>query len=163
MNIKRVAYLGLLTAVAMIFSFIESQIPSFVVIPAIKMGLPNIVIIVALYKMGWKEAILINIVRMILSSLLFGNMMMLAYSMAGAALSFILMIILKKFNFNLITVSIIGAIGHNLGQIIIAAIITATKELLYYFPILVISGVIAGTLIGLIGALCVKKLKNIEL
>ena len=162
MKIKRVALIGMLTAVAMIFSFIESQIPPFVAIPAIKLGLPNIVIIFALYKLGWKEAILINIVRMLLSSLLFGNLMMLMYSFSGALFSFIIMIILKKLNFSIVTVSILGAIMHNVGQIICAALVVATVELLYYLPILIITGVISGVIIGLIGALCVNKLKTFE-
>ncbi len=162
MTVKRMAYLGMLCCVAMIFSFIESQIPSFVAIPAIKMGLPNIVIIVILYKLGAKEAILVNIVRMLLTSLLFGNLMMLTYSFGGAALSIIAMLIMKKLNFNVITVSVLGGVFHNVGQIIVAAFVVSTVELLYYLPVLIITGTISGILIGLIGALVVKKLEPIE-
>ena len=162
MSLKRMAYLAMLCGVAMIFSFIESQIPSFVGIPAIKMGLPNIVIVLILYKLGAKEAILVNLVRMLLSSLLFGNLMMLAYSMAGAALSMLAMLIMKKLGFNVITVSVLGGIFHNIGQIIVAAIVVATVELLYYLPVLIISGTISGILIGLIGGIVVKKLEQFE-
>ena len=133
------AYLGMLCCVAMIFSFIESQIPSFVAIPAIKLGLPNIVIIVVLYKLGFKEAVLVNVVRMLLTSLLFGNLMMLAYSMGGAILSMLAMLIMKKLKFNVITVSVLGGIFHNIGQIIVAAIVVSTAELLYYLPVLIIT------------------------
>ena len=81
---------------------------------------------------------------------------------AGAALSMLAMLIMKKLGFNVITVSVLGGIFHNIGQIIVAAIVVATVELLYYLPVLIISGTISGILIGLIGGIVVKKLEQFE-
>lgn len=163
MKTRKIAFLGICTAVAMIFSFIESQIPSFVAIPGIKMGLANIAIIVILYKMGWKEAIIVNLIRVLLTSFIFGSVMTLAYSAAGAALSLCVMILLKKCKWaSTILVSVAGGICHNIGQILVALFVTETSELLYYLPALLISGTITGILIGLIGALVVKKLEKFQ-
>lgn len=163
MKTRKIAFLGICTAVAMIFSFIESQIPSFVAIPGIKMGLANIAIIVILYKMGWKEAIIVNLIRVLLTSFIFGSVMTLAYSAAGATLSLCVMILLKKCKWaSTILVSVAGGICHNIGQILVALFVTETSELLYYLPALLISGTITGILIGLIGALVVKKLEKFQ-
>ena len=108
MKAKKIAYLGLLTALAMILSFVESQIPALVAIPGIKVGLPNIAIVFVLYKLGGKYAIGISAVRVFLVSLLFGNLQVFTFSMAGALLSMLGMILLKKTNwFSVIAVSIL--------------------------------------------------------
>ena len=164
MKSKKVAFLGLFIAVAMILSYIEVQIPTFVAIPGIKLGLPNIAIIIVLYKVGWKEAIIINLVRVLLVSILFGTTLSLLYSVAGAVLSFGIMIILKKSKiFSSVIVSVAGGIFHNIGQIAVACFVTSTSELLYYLPVLLISGTISGILIGLIGAKVVQKMEKIQL
>lgn len=164
MKSKKVAFLGLFIAVAMILSYIEVQIPTFVAIPGIKLGLPNIAIIIVLYKVGWKEAIIINLVRVLLVSILFGTTLSLLYSVAGAILSFGIMIILKKLKiFSPVIVSVAGGIFHNIGQIAVACFVTSTSELLYYLPVLLISGTISGILIGLIGAKVVQKMEKIQL
>ena len=163
MKTRKIAFLGLFTAVAMILSYIEAQIPSLVAIPGIKIGLPNIAIVVVLYKVGWKEALSINLVRVLLVSILFGTALSLLYSISGAALSFAIMIILKKSKiFSSVMVSVSGGIFHNVGQIIVACLVLKTSELLYYLPALLISGTISGILIGLIGAQVVKKLEKTE-
>ena len=161
MKAKRIAYLGLLTALAMILSFVESQIPAFVAIPGIKMGLPNIAIVFVLYKLGGKYAIAISAVRVFLVSLLFGNLQAFTFSMAGALLSMLGMILLKKTNwFSVITVSIVGGILHNVGQIAAACIWTNTAEIALYLPVLLISGLVTGGLIGLAAGLLVKRFNN---
>jgi Predicted membrane protein len=114
-------------ALAMILSFVESQIPTFVPIPGVKVGLANIVVIFALYRLGVKEAVIISIIRVFLVSLLFGNIMSLWYSLAGAALSIVGMIILRKIkSFSYISVSVAGGVLHNLGQIAMACILLET-------------------------------------
>lgn len=164
MKSKKTAVLGVCIALAMIFSYIELQIPSFIAIPGIKLGLPNIVIIIALYKFGWKEAVIINILRVLIVSVLFGTVLSLLYSVAGAVISLTIMIILKKLNiFSTVLVSVFGAISHNIGQIAVAIFVLATQELLYYLPVLLITGTISGILIGLIGANVVKKLEKVKL
>ena len=161
-NRSRVAFLGLFTAFAMILSFVESQIPTFVAIPGIKLGLPNIAIIIILYKFGYKEAITVSLLRVLLTSLLFGTVLSMLYSIAGAVLSFIAMILLKKF-LSIVTVSVIGGVCHNIGQIVVACWVTETAQLMYYLPVLIISGVIAGIVVGLVAALSYKKIESIDL
>jgi heptaprenyl diphosphate synthase len=161
-NRSRVAFLGLFTAFAMILSFVESQIPTFVAIPGIKLGLPNIAIIIILYKFGYKEAITVSLLRVLLTSLLFGTVLSMLYSIAGAVLSFIAMILLKKF-LSIVTVSVIGGVCHNIGQIVVACLVTETAQLMYYLPVLIISGVISGIVVGLVAALSYKKIEAIDL
>jgi heptaprenyl diphosphate synthase len=162
MKKSRVAFLGLFTAFAMILSFVESQIPTFVAIPGIKLGLPNIAIIIILYRFGWKEASIISLLRVVLTSLLFGTVLSMLYSIAGAVLSLVAMILLKKF-LSTVTISVIGGVCHNIGQILVAILVTETQQLLYYLPVLIISGVIAGIVVGIIAALSVKKIEKIDL
>lgn len=162
MKKSRVAFLGLFTAFAMILSFVESQIPTFVAIPGIKLGLPNIAIIIILYRFGWKEASIISLLRVILTSLLFGTVLSMLYSIVGAVLSLVAMILLKKF-LSTVTISVIGGVCHNIGQILVAILVTETQQLLYYLPVLIISGVIAGIVVGIIAALSVKKIEKIDL
>lgn len=163
MKAKNIAAFGVYVALAMIFSYIELQIPPLVAIPGIKLGLPNVVIIIALYKFGWKEAIVINVLRVLLVSVLFGTVLSLLYSVAGAILSLFVMIILKKSKiFSTVLVSVFGAISHNIGQITVAIFVLETSELLYYLPVLLITGTISGLLLGIIGANIVKKLDNIK-
>lgn len=161
MKTKKVAFLGLSIALAMILSFVESQIPALVAIPGIKVGLPNLVIVFLLYKMSAKDAIIVSIIRTLLVSMLFGNIQMLTFSVAGAALSLASMILLKKTNwFSTITVSIVGGIFHNIGQIAAAILWTQTAGIVTYLPVLLISGTIAGAVIGLISGMLVEKLKK---
>lgn len=146
----------------MILSYIETLIPSFVAIPGIKLGLANIAVIVILYKIGWKEAFAVSIIRVILSSLLFTTVLSMLYSLAGAILSLFAMILLKKIKLSTITISVIGGVCHNIGQIAVAIFMTETAELVYYLPVLLITGTISGILIGLVGAITVKKMEKLE-
>ena len=164
MKTKKIAFLGLFIALAMILSYIELQIPTFIPVPGIKLGLPNIVIIIVLYRFGWKEAVIISIIRVLLVSALFGTALSLLYSISGATVSLLVMIILKKINkFSSVMVSVSGGIFHNIGQIGIAAFVMKTVELLYYLPVLLIGGTVSGIIIGLLGAQVVKKLDKIEI
>lgn len=158
MKTKKLTVLSLCIAIAMVLSFIESQIPAFVAIPGVKAGLANIAVVYALYKLGWKEAILVSVIRVVLVSLLFGSIMSLFYSLAGAALSLAGMIVLKKTNkFSCIAVSVTGGVLHNIGQILIAGIILETDVLRYYLPFLLVSGTIAGVIIGILAAYLVRR------
>ena len=161
MKIKKVAFLGICISLAMILSFVESQIPALVAIPGIKAGLPNLVMVFLLYKVGWKETIIVSIVRIILVSILFGNVQTLTFSIAGALLSLLSMILLKKLNwFSCIAVSIVGGIFHNVGQIIAACFWTQTAEVAFYLPVLLVSGTVAGAVIGLLAGIIVKRLEK---
>ena len=155
---ERIALYGVLTALALILSFVESQIPAFVAVPGMKVGLTNIVVIFALYAMDEKGALFINAVRIILVALLFGNAMSLAFSLAGGILSFIVMLLMKKSNrFGIIGVSIAGGVSHNIGQILVAMITMNTSAIAVYLPILWAAGIFSGALIGFTGGLVVKK------
>lgn len=161
MRSKKVAFLGLCITLSMILSFVESQIPALVAIPGIKVGLPNLVIVFLLYRSGWKETVIVSLIRILLISILFGNLQTMTFSLAGAVLSLMIMILLKKSNwFSCITVSIVGGIFHNIGQIIAACLWTQTAEIAFYLPVLLISGTVAGALIGLIGGMLVKRLEK---
>ena len=163
MKTKKVAFLGLAIALAMVLSFVESQIPALVAIPGIKVGLPNLVMVFLLYKVGWKETVIVSIIRIVLVSLLFGNVQTMTFSIAGAVLSLVGMILLKKTNwFSAITVSIVGGILHNVGQIIAACLWTETAEVVFYLPVLLVSGTIAGAVIGIIAGMLVKRLEKIK-
>lgn len=160
MKTKKVAFLGISIALAMILSFVESQIPALVAIPGIKVGLPNIVVVFLLYKVGWKESVIVSIIRIVLVSMIFG-MTTLPFSIAGAVLSLISMILLKKLNlFSSITISIVGGVFHNVGQIIVACVWTQTPGVVLELPLLLVSGTIAGAVIGLISGILVKRLEK---
>ncbi len=163
MKTKKIAIWGLSIALSMILSFIESQIPAFVAIPGVKVGLPNIVIVFLLYRFSWKEASIVSLVRVILMGLIFGPTTII-YSLCGAILSLAGMILLKKLNlFSCIAVSVIGGVLHNIGQILIAIFVTETAQLIYYLPVLLLSGTFAGVVIGIIAGILVKKLSNVKL
>ena len=164
MKTKKVAMLGLTIALAMTMSDIEALVPLSFAVPGIKMGLANIVIIFVLYKIGTKEAILVSIIRVILVSLLFSNVMAMAYSIAGAVLSLGIMWILKKTDkFSVIGVSIAGGIMHNVGQIIMAVILLGTEQIALYLPVLIITGTATGVVIGIVSGLVINRFKNIRL
>lgn len=152
--------LALMVTFALILSYIESRIPAFVAIPGIKVGLANIAVIFALYKMGIGEAIALSAVRVVLVSLLFGNPVSLIYSLAGAVLSLAVMFVLKKLTpLGEVAVSVCGGVMHNVGQIVVASIILDTNVVAYYLPFLILSGTIAGVVVGAVSALLIKKVK----
>ena len=164
MKTKRVAFLGMCIALSMILSFVESQIPPLMAVPGVKVGLPNIVMVFMLYKIGAKETAIVSILRVILVGILFGTPLSMIYSLVGAALSLIGMILLKKTNlFAPITVSVAGGILHNIGQIATACIVMETAQIAYYLPVLLISGTVAGILIGLTAAMILKRLDKMKL
>ena len=160
MKTKKLAVMAMTTALAMILSFIESQIPAFVAVPGVKMGLANIAVVFALYKLGWKEAVMVSLVRVVLVSMLFGSIASMFYSLAGAVLSLTGMGLLKKTgHFTPIVVSVAGGILHNIGQIAMACIILETDALRYYLPFLLVSGTVAGIVIGIVSAIMVERIK----
>ncbi|MEE0927584.1 MAG: Gx transporter family protein [Acutalibacteraceae bacterium] len=161
MKAKRITLLSLFCALAMIMSYLESLIP--LPLPfGIKVGLPNIIIVFILYRVGAVSAFAVSIVRVILVSLLFGNALSLLYSLAGAVLSLTLMIILKSIkSFSTVGVSVIGGIAHNAGQIIVACVVMDTAQISYYLPILAIAGTVAGVLVGIAGNLLITKIRKI--
>lgn len=157
---RKIAFLGLFTSLAMLLSYIEAISPVLITaVPGIKMGLPNVVVIFVLYRFGALEAALVSVVRVIVVSMLFGNPMTFIYSIVGALLSLGVMVILKKMNFlSTVGVSVAGGVFHNVGQILVAILLLGAAEVGYYIIALAVSGIISGILIGLCGALMIKKL-----
>lgn len=157
---RKIALLGVLTSVALVLSYLEAMLPPIsTAVPGIKMGLPNIIIIFVLYKFGIKEATTVSLIRVFIVSLLFGNVMTLAYSVAGAVLSILLMTIMIKSDlFSTIGVSIVGGISHNLGQILIAIFLFDTIQIGYYMIVLAVTGTIAGVVIGIIASILINKI-----
>lgn len=159
MKASKLTLLALSVTLAMILSFIESQIPALVAIPGVKVGLANIVVVFALYKLGWKYAAVISLTRVFLVGLLFGNAVSLLYSAVGAAVSFLGMVLLKHTRlFSYTAVSVAGGVLHNMGQIGMACILMGTDMLKYYAPFLILSGTLAGVVIGLLAAIMVKRI-----
>ena len=156
----RLTLLAVTVAIAMILSFIESRIPPLVAIPGIKVGLANIAVIFALYKLGVGAAISVSLVRVVLVSLLFGSPVSMIYSLAGAVLSLSVMILLKKLTpLGEVGISVTGGIAHNVGQITMASILMETAVVVYYLPFLILSGTLAGIAVGAVSALLIRKIK----
>jgi heptaprenyl diphosphate synthase len=157
----RLVTLSAIIAVAMILSYVESLIPAFVAVPGVKIGLSNIATVFALYALGWPYAICVSVVRVFLSALLFGNFVSLIYSLSGAALALLAMILFKKLDiFSSVGVSVAGGICHNAGQIIAACLVMETAAISLYLIPLVISGTIAGVVIGVIAGNLVERVKK---
>ena len=147
----KTAYLGFFAAIAIIFGYVETLIPVFAGIPGIKLGLANLSVLIILKKYGFKDAALVSVVRILVIGFLFGNMFSILYSLAGAALSLsVMVLLLKKTSLTTIGISVFGGVTHNIGQLIIAALIVENTAVFYYTPPLLISGVVTGFLIGVL-------------
>ena len=151
MKTRKIAYLGVFLALALILSYVESLLPFYFGIPGVKLGLTNLIVVVMLYCTGTKEAFGVSVARILLAGFLFGNLFSILYSLAGGVLSFIVMCLLKKTGrFHVISVSVTGGISHNLGQLIAAAFVVETYDIFYYMPFLLIAGVATGFVIGML-------------
>ena len=157
---KEIALTGVFIALAMILSYLESLVPISFAVPGIKLGLANLVTIVALYKLGLKDTIIISVGRILLSGVLFGNMMVIIYSLAGAFLSILVMVLVKRTKiFSATGVSICGAIAHNFGQIIVAVITLENMNIMYYMIVLAIAGAITGAVIGILAGMIIRNIR----
>lgn len=157
---KRIAYRGVFIALGLVLSYIETFVPFTAIAPGIKIGLANIVTVFALYKMKTRDAVFISLGRIILSAVLFGSFVTAIYSLAGAFFSMTVMLILKKMPFfSVLGVSIAAGVMHNVGQIMIAAFVLKNKSIIYYLGILIISGCIAGTVVGIISARMINRIE----
>lgn len=159
MRVKDITSIALLSAIAIILSIVESYIPS-IGIPGIKLGLANVIIIITLYAFGWHYALLVNVLRVFLASLLRGTIFQMGFfmSLSGAIISLLVMILLKEIikKLHIITVSIIGSVFHIAGQIIIALIYLETTGILFYVPILMLSSIITGIIVGILATNCLR-------
>lgn len=156
----RLALYGILIALAFILSWLETFLPNPLegMVPGIKLGLANLVVIIALLRLGFPSAAVISLLRVLLTAFTFGNLSMLFYSLAGAILSLLSMQLLQRSDrFSGTGISIAGGLSHNIGQVIIAMLILGSN-LIYYLPYLIIGGCVSGFLIGLLASLVLSKL-----
>lgn len=161
---SRVAYFGVFTALALIFSYVETLIPFNFGIPGVKLGLANLIIVIALYKMKISEAYLLSIVRVLLSGFIFGNYFSIIYSLAGGLLSLTTMCMLKKNDgFSILGISMAGGVMHNVGQLIVAMLVVETFSVVYYVSVLLVSGLVTGLIIGITSREMLKRLVNIHI
>ena len=160
----RVAYFGVFTALALIFSYVESLIPFQIGIPGVKLGLANLIIVIALYKMSLREAYLLSVTRVVLAGFIFGNLFSILYSLAGALLSLTVMALLKRNgSFSILGVSIGGGVMHNVGQLIVAMFVVQTFSVSYYIPVLLVAGLLTGLFIGIAADAMLMRLRGITL
>ena len=166
MNKKKSAHMaalyGMLIALAFVLSFIESLIPISLGIPGVKLGLANLVTVVGLYTVGTTGTVVVSLLRIVLTGFTFGNLFAMLYSLAGWGLSIVIMILCKKKKwFGTSGISILGGIGHNIGQITVAAFVVKQAGVFFYLPMLLIAGTAAGLVIGILGAMIISRIKNV--
>lgn len=173
-GMRRTVELGFLLALAMILSYVESLIPLSFGIPGIKLGLPNLIVLLLLYEsmgsddadageqartrcvkvfsQGEREALLVNGLRIILSGFLFSNLYAILYALAGAVFSFAAMYVGRRMKrFSIVGVSVLGGVFHNIGQLLVAMVVVETFAVAYYVPFLLVAGTVTGALLGLTG------------
>lgn len=153
--------MAMMIALALVFSYVETLIPINFGIPGVKLGLANLVIVAVIYLFGGKEALLVSVVRIFLSGFMFGNMTSIMYSLAGGLLSLAVMLLLKKTDrLSILAVSVMGGIFHNIGQLIIAILVVENLKLIFYIPVLLISGFVTGLLIGVVSRVILPAVKR---
>ena len=161
----RLCLYGLLIALAFVLSYVETLIPVAAVsffVPGMKIGLANIVVMVALYTLGARDAFILSLIRIVLVGLTFGNTVSMIYSLSGGMLSYLVMLLLKLTGkFTMVTVSIAGGIFHNVGQILMAALVLENAGVIGYLPVLAVSGTVTGLLIGLLGGEVTKRIRRV--
>ncbi|MCI8796576.1 MAG: Gx transporter family protein [Dorea sp.] len=160
---NKVAYFGVFTSLALIFSYVETLIPVNFGIPGVKLGLANLIIVTGLYKMRLSEVFLLSVVRVVLSGFIFGNYFSILYSLAGGILSLTVMALLKKAGgFSVIGISIAGGTFHNIGQLVVAMLVVETFSVIYYVPVLLLAGTLTGLVIGVTANELLKRLTAVK-
>lgn len=161
---NKVAVFGVFTSLALILSYVELLIPINFGIPGMKLGLANLLVVILLYKGCPQDALLLSVIRILLSGLIFGNMFSIFYSLGGGLLSLAVMVFLKKTGqFTVAGISIGGGASHNVGQLLVAMFVVQTYQVGYYLPVLLIAGVITGAVIGILSAEVLKRTQSIRL
>ena len=159
----KITFLGLFTAVALVLSFLETLIPNIVPIPGFKLGLANFAVLLALYLFGFKEAVIVDLCRIILAALLFGSFFSFWYALTGAVFALLIELIIKKTDkFSPIGVSLFGAVFHNLGQFLVAVIVLKSPGILYYLPFTLLFCVLSGALNGYLVLILKNRLKFLK-
>lgn len=158
---RKVAFYGIFAALGILMGYVEAILPSPVPIQGVKLGLANVIVLIAMYFMGGKAALGINAIRVLISALLFNGFSGFLYSMAGAGASFIVMLLAKKIKSSgIIGVSVLGGVTHNIAQMGVAALVLGTPGLMYYVPVLLVSGTAMGVITGMVAKYCLKHIEK---
>lgn len=162
MKKKKTAVLGIFAALAMLLGYVETLFPIYLGVPGAKLGLGNLVMVFLLYYYGWKEALAVSLVRILLLGFLFGNLYSIAFSLAGGILSLLVMALAKRTGlFGVAGVSVLGGVSHNIGQLFVAAAVVENFKLFYYLPFLLLVGVATGLGIGLFSDELLRRLPKL--
>lgn len=161
METKEITRMGMLVALGMLLSYIETLLPAFIPVPGIKLGLANSAVLFALYTLSFRDAVIVSGVRVFLSSLLFGNVLSLLYSLSGAISSLLVMGALKRLGGRTVFVSTTGGVMHNAAQLLVAICVTKSSALIYYLPPLFLSGGITGYVIGIITDILIERTEEV--
>ncbi len=158
---RRVAFYGIFAALAVLMGYVEAMVPAPVPIPGIKLGLANVIVLISMYFISNKAALGVNVIRVVMSALLFNGFSGFLFSIAGAGISYIVMVLAKRIkSSSIIGVSVLGGVTHNIAQIGVAAIVLDTPGLMYYVPVILISGIITGVIIGIVSKYCLKHIEK---
>lgn len=161
---KKLALSAILAALAMILSYVEAMVPMPVPIPGIKLGLANLVILLAIYRLGFKYALAINCIRIFVTGLLFTGAFGILYSLAGGLLSLLVMYLLYRTGiFSMVGVSMAGGVAHNLGQLLTACLIMSNIRLMSYFAVLLFAGMGSGILMGIVAWMVCQRLPHLKI
>ena len=161
---KKLALSAILAALAMILSYVEAMVPMPVPIPGIKLGLANLVILLAIYRLGFKYALAINCIRIFVTGLLFTGVFGILYSLAGGLLSLLVMYLLYRTEiFSMVVVIMAGGVAHNLGQLLTACLIMSNIRLMSYFAVLLFAGIGSGILMGIVAWLVCQRLPHLKI
>lgn len=158
---KKLANMAMLVALAMIFSYVESLIPINFGVPGMKLGVANLVTVTGLYFLEIPEVLAVSVLRVLLTGFLFGNGMSIIYSLAGAVVSLLAMVLVKKMDgIFIVGVSITGGVFHNIGQILVAMAVVENLKLIYYLPVLLVAGTVTGFVIGIVAGKILPVVKK---
>lgn len=158
---RKTAFIGMYAAIAIVLSYIEMLLPITIGIPGAKPGFANIIIVFAIYSVGGVSAFIINFIRILIIGMMFGNFVSIAFSICGALVSLMVMLLVKRIKgIHPLGVSICGGVSHNLGQILAASFLVKNYSILYYLPMLMIAGVLSGIIIGIVSGLMLKRLNH---
>ena len=159
---KRLTTDALLLTAALIIFIVEAQIPPVVPVPGVKLGLANIITVYAIRRVGPKDAFLILIARIILGSVFAGQTVSFLYSLGGGLLCFAAMLLVRRIlkEDQLWVASVIGAIFHNVGQTIVAIAVFGTVNVAFYFPVLLLSGIVTGVFTGVAAQALVRRMNG---
>lgn len=157
---KKIAFLAISVTLGLILSYVEALIPVFAGVPGMKPGLSNILIVFLLFRYGIAEAATVNLLRILIAGILFGNPFSIVYSLSGAVFAIIGMALLKRTGmFSVYGVSMAGGMLHNAGQILVATFIVENYNIVLYLPVLIVSGCITGFIVGFIGGVIIKRVR----